>query len=54
MAQRIVLSREQVEKLRQLRAGLAVAQDGEVQTRSAALEIQAPPLEETNWRFPET
>jgi hypothetical protein len=47
MAQRIVLSREQVEKLRQLRAGVAVPQDGEVQTRDAELEFQAPALEET-------
>ena len=41
MAQRITLSREQVKKLRRLRAESDVAKDGEIQNRNAPLEIEA-------------
>jgi hypothetical protein len=40
MAQRIVLSREQVEKLRQLRGEVDQTKDGEIQNRHAELKIQ--------------
>jgi DNA primase len=47
MAQRIVLSREQVRKLRQLRGEVDLVPDGDVPNRDAKLEIQAPALEDT-------
>jgi hypothetical protein len=46
MAQRIVLSPEQVKKLRQLKAGVGVAKDGETPEKHSNLQIQAPALEE--------
>jgi hypothetical protein len=47
MAQRIVLSREQVKKLRQLRAGVGAPKDGETPEKGTNLQIQAPAIEET-------
>jgi hypothetical protein len=48
MAQRIVLSREQVRKLRELREGVGVAKDDETAEKKAANpQIQAPSIEET-------
>ncbi len=47
MAQRIVLSREQVKKLRQLRGEVDLAPDGDVSNGDAKLEFPAPGTEET-------
>ena len=48
MAQRIVLSREQVKKLRQLRGEVDLAPDGDVSNGDLAkLEFPAPGTEET-------
>jgi hypothetical protein len=49
MAQRIVLSREQVRKLRELREGVGVVKDDETAEKKAANpQIQAPSIEESN------
>lgn len=47
MAQRIVLSREQVRKLRQLRGEADMVPDGDVPNTDAKLEIRAAGIEDT-------